>query len=299
MRANLDARSHVPPEPTHAQVSRAILPEDLMAFIEFAFSVVAPGKVFKPSWHIQAIAHKLEQVARGEVRRLIITMPPLNLKSICASVALPAWVLGHDPTERVVCISYSDLLSKTHQNDFRALITHPVYQATFPGMRIDPKKNTEREIITSRRGRRIATSIQGTVTGIGGNLMIIDDPIKPGEAHSKAARDKVLEAYRSTLITRGDDKQKTRIVLVMQRVDAEDLAGYLQEHGGYEILSLPAIATENAVYPLGNGFVYHCRDGDVLHPRHEPRSVLDEIAREMGPIAFSARVDSRGRTANA
>jgi hypothetical protein len=276
-------------EPTEAQLVQAILHEDLMAFIEYAFSVVAPGQQFRPSWHLEAVAYKLAQVARGEVRRLIITMPPRNLKSICASVALPAWVLGRDPSERVVCVSYSDVLSKRHHNDFRALVAHPVYRATFPGMRIDPGKNTEREIMTTRRGRRFATSIEGTLTGIGGNLMIIDDPIKPGEAHSRAVRDKVLEAYRSTLITRGDDKPRARTVVVMQRVDAEDLAGYLQEQGGYEVLNLPAIATEDAVYDLGNGYQYHRKEGKVLHPRHEPLSVLEEIKREMGPIAFSAQ----------
>jgi predicted phage terminase large subunit-like protein len=273
----------------NAQDLQAILAEDLMSFIQYAFSVVAPGKEFRPNWHLQAVAHKLAQVARGEVRRLIITMPPRNLKSICASVALPAWVLGHDPTERVVCVSYSDPLSRMHHNDFRALVMDPLYQATFSGMRIDPRKNTEREIMTTRRGRRLATSIEGTVTGIGGNLMVIDDPIKTGEAHSKAARDKVIEAYRSTLITRGDDKPNARTVLVMQRVDAEDLAGYLQEQGGYDVLNLPAIAPENASFELGHGFMHHRKEGEVLHPRHEPRTVLDEIKREMGPLSFSAQ----------
>ena len=276
-------------ERNDAQVLQAILAEDLMAFIEYAFGVIAPGKVFRPNWHLQAVAYKLAQVARGEVRRLIITMPPRNLKSIAASVALPAWVLGRDPTERVVCVSYSDVLSRTHHNDFRALLNDPVYQAVFPGTRIDPKKNTEREIMTTRRGRRLATSIEGTVTGLGGNLMIIDDPIKPGEAHSEAVRNKVLDSYRSTLITRGDDKSKTRIVVVMQRVDAQDLAGYLQEQGGYDLLSFPAIATDDGLFDLGHGFQHMRRAGDVLHPEHESRAILDEIRREMGPVAFSAQ----------
>ena len=274
---------------SEVEVLRAILAHDFMAFIEYVFGVVAPGKVFRPNWHLEAMAYKLAQVARGEVRRLIINVPPRNLKSICASVALPAWFLGHDPSERAVCVSYSDALSRTHHNDFRAVLNDPVYQAVFPGTRIDPKKNSEREIMTTRRGRRLATSIEGTLTGLGGNLMIIDDPIKPGEAHSEAVRNKVIDTYRSTLITRGDDKSSTRIVVVMQRVDAQDLAGYLQEQGGYEVLSLPAIATEDADYDLGHGYSWHRRAGQVLHPAHEPRKVLDEILREMGPIAFSAQ----------
>jgi hypothetical protein len=88
---------------------QALLAHDLMAFTEFAFSVVRPGIQFKPNWHLEAVTHKLAQVAKGEVRRLIITLPPRSLKSLCASVALPAWFLGHCPWERVVVVSYSDL----------------------------------------------------------------------------------------------------------------------------------------------------------------------------------------------
>src|SRR3990170_1772304 len=157
----------------------AALAEHLMSFTEFAFTVVRPGITFKPNWHIDAITEKLSQVARGDVRRLIITLPPRTLKSLCTSVALPAWFLGRYPWERVVVISYSDVLARSHANDFRLLVNHPVYQTTFPGMCLD--RDTDREITTTKRGKRIATSIEGTLTGMGGNLFIIDDPIKPGD----------------------------------------------------------------------------------------------------------------------
>ena len=141
-------------------VLRALLANDLMAFTEFAFGVVRPGLLFKPNWHLEAVTHKLTQVAKGDVRRLIITLPPRNLKSLCASVALPAWFLGHNPGERVVVISYAELLSRTHANDFRVLVNHPLYQAVFPGMRL--ARDTDREIATTKRGKRIATSLDGT-----------------------------------------------------------------------------------------------------------------------------------------
>ena len=92
---------------------QALLEMDLMAFTEFAFSVVRPGVLLKRNWHLDAVTHKLAQVAKGNIRRLIITLPPRSLKSLCASVALPAWFLGHYPWERVVVVSYSDFLSRT------------------------------------------------------------------------------------------------------------------------------------------------------------------------------------------
>jgi hypothetical protein len=146
------------------------------------------------------MAHKLSQIASGELKRLIITLPPRNLKSICASVALPAWFLGHHPSERAVAVSYSDALAKTHANDFRKIVGDPLYQATFPAMQVS--RDIDSEIHTTLRGRRYATSIEGTLNGRGGNLVIIDDPLKLNDAHSESARARSIEWYRSTLVTR-------------------------------------------------------------------------------------------------
>ncbi len=269
------------------RVLQAILAVDLMTFIEYTFGVVRPDVIFKPNWHIEALAHALSRVASGESKRLIITLPPRNLKSICASVALPAWFLGHHPSERVVAVSYSDALARTHANDFRRVVNDPLYQATFPGMVIE--RDTDREITTTKRGRRYATSIEGTLTGLGGNLVIIDDPLKLGDVHSEAIRSRSIEWYRSTLVTRPDDKKAARIVLVMQRVHQDDLVGHLQEQGGFEILNLPAIAQQEETYDLGGGRDYTRQKRELLHPEHEPADVLAELKREMGPIAFSAQ----------
>jgi predicted phage terminase large subunit-like protein len=268
-------------------VLQVLLANNLTSFTEFAFGVVRPGVLFKPNWHFEAVTHKLSQVASGEVRRLIITVPPRTLKSLCASVALPAWFLGRYPWERVVVVSYSDILARTHANDFRLLVNDPIYQATFPAMRL--ARDTDREIMTTKRGKRIATSIDGTLTGLGGNLIIIDDPLKLNDAMSEAVRSRVIAWYRSTLLSRADDKTVARIVLVMQRVHQDDLAGYLQEQGGFEVLNLPAIAQRNETYFLGDGRTYDRQKGELLHPEHEPVKVLAELKREMGPIAFSAQ----------
>jgi predicted phage terminase large subunit-like protein len=268
-------------------VLQALFAENLMAFTQFTFGVVRPEILFKPNWHLEAVTYKLSQVAKGDVRRLIITLPPRTLKSICSSVALPAWFLGHYPWERVVVVSYSDVLARNHANDFRRLVNDPIYQTTFPAMRVE--RENDREITTTKRGKRIATSIDGTLTGLGGNLIIIDDPLKLGDAMSEAVRARVIEWYRSTLLSRGDDKTTTRIVVVMQRVHQNDLVGYLQEQGGFDVLNLPAIAQRSQTYDLGGGRTYIRQRGELLHPEHEPAHVLIEQKRAMGPIAFSAQ----------
>jgi hypothetical protein len=107
----------------------------------------------------------------------------------------------------------------------------------------------------------VKTACAGSLTGLGGNLIIIDDPLKLGDAMSEAVRARVIEWYRSTLLSRGDDKTTTRIVVVMQRVHQNDLVGYLQEQGGFEVLNLPAIAqrpqtlTSVAVAPIPDSMV--------------------------------------------
>jgi hypothetical protein len=261
-----------PPSPENAspeQIFEAILATDFRAFIDYVFGLLRPGTPFRPNWHIDAMAHKVSQVAAGEVKRLVITMPPRNLKSIVASVALPAWYLGHNPSERVVCVSYSDALAKTHANDFRRVVTDPIYQAVFPKMVL--ARETDSEIHTTLRGRRYATSIGGTLTGRGGNLFIIDDPLKPGDADSEATRQRVIEWYRSTLVTRPDDKLAARIVLVMQRIHVDDLVGYvLESDASFEILNLPAVAQSTTTYDLGGGRTHVREKGDLLHPAHEP-----------------------------
>jgi hypothetical protein len=284
------APSAAPTDPSPVEVLRALLATDLMAFVEYTFGVVRPNAVFKSNWHLEAMAHKLSQVASGEVKRLIITLPPRNLKSICASVALPAWFLGHHPSERVVAVSYSDVLARTHANDFRKVVNDPLYQATFPGMRLE--RDTDREITTTKRGRRYATSIEGTLTGLGGNLVIVDDPLKLGDVHSEAVRSRTLEWYRSTLVTRPDDKRAARIVVVMQRVHQDDLVGYLLDQGGFEVLNLPAIAQTSTTFDLGHGRSYLRQKGELLHPEHEPASVLLALRRIWDRFRFPPSINN-------
>ena len=125
-----------------AQELETRLQNDLKAFIEKTFHHVDPSTRYRENWHIEAIAHYLDQCAKGEIKRLIITLPPRHLKSICASVAFPAWLLGRDPACNVVCVSYSNDLAAKHARDCRNVIEAPWYRKTFKGTRISRRKNT-------------------------------------------------------------------------------------------------------------------------------------------------------------
>ena len=121
----------------------AILRSDLSLFVRKVFETVSPNDAFKPNWHIDAIAHELTRCHTGENRRLLITQPPRSLKSICASVAFPAWALGHDPTLRFLCVSYSESLATEFTRQFRMVTESEWYRRLFPGMRLKTETRTE------------------------------------------------------------------------------------------------------------------------------------------------------------
>jgi hypothetical protein len=122
--------------PPDARALEALLRNDFRAFVHKTFTTLCPGQTYVSGWHISAICWQLERVRRGEIPRLIINMPPRSLKSIAASVAFPAFLLGRDPSRRIICVSYFGDLAKKHSNDFRAVIQSPWYQSIFPHTRI-------------------------------------------------------------------------------------------------------------------------------------------------------------------
>ena len=276
------------------RIMRVALRRDLSLFAQKCFGTLLPGDVFRPNWHMEAISHKLQRVATGEIRRLIVTVPPRSAKSLIASVAFPAHLLALDPSARIICVSYAQPLSITFANQCRAVMTSRWYRELFPATALSPSKNTETEFHTTRRGSRFATSVGGTLTGRGANVIVIDDPIKPTDAASEAVRNATNEWFDSTVLSRLDDKTRGAIVVVMQRLHVEDLAGHLLERGGWEHLNLPAVADIDEDVPLGfdrsGSPRFHRRSiGDLLHPEREPQHVLDELRATLGSMSFSAQ----------
>jgi predicted phage terminase large subunit-like protein len=268
----------------------ALLRNDYRAFLTKAFHTLSPGQDYVSSWALDALAEKLERVRRGETQRLIVNMPPRSLKSIASSVAFPAFALGHDPTLRLICVSYSGELAKKHSNDFRALISAPWYKDLFPGMRVGRYKDSETEIETSQRGYRLATSLGGTLTGRGGDIIIIDDPLKPDEAQSDSRRNTANNWFTNTLLSRLDNKLTGAIIIVMQRVHIDDLTGFvLSQSDEWEVLSLPAIAQNEQDIPTWAGAAHRRLPGDVLYPEREPIDILNELKQQIGGDAFNAQ----------
>ncbi len=273
-------------EPTSREFS-ALMRQDFPSFVRNTFATLNPNETFFDNWHLDAIAYQLEEIDAGNITRLAVAIPPRALKSTIFSVAYPAYRMGLDPTTRIVCISYSQKLSETLARNFRTVVKAEWYQRAFPEMRA--AKDTADEFITSKGGVRLATSIGGTLTGRGGSLIIIDDPLSAEGASSDADRERANDFYRSTVVTRLDNKASGVIILVMQRLHEEDLFGTIKREGGYTELVLPAIAPCEQKIQIGPDRWRTRAEGEVLDAKREPLHVLEGLRRTKGSGQFQAQ----------
>ena len=191
---------------------------------------------------------------------------------------------------RVICVSYGSDLSTKLSNDCRDILQAPWFSSLFPALRISRHKNTETEIVTTQHGYRLAMSVGGSLTGRGGQYVIIDDPMKAQDAFSEKKRESTNEWFLNTVLSRLDDQRTGAIVVVMQRLHADDLAGMLlRDSDEWTVLKLPAIAQEDERIQIGED-CYHCRKvGDLLHAQRLPQDVLDHIRAQIGEENFAAQ----------
>jgi len=267
----------------------ATLRTDFMSFIERAFDELNPKTPLFAAGYIDKIAERLEACRQGEVKRLIINLPPRHLKSHCASIAFVAWWLGHQPALQVICASYGQDLSDKLARDCRKIMESHWYKALFP------TRLAQRQVgdfITTESGTRLATSVGGVLTGRGADVIIIDDPLKPDEALSETRRNAVNEWYDHSLLSRLNDKENGCIIILMQRLHQDDLVGHVLEHGGWEMLSFPAIAEADECYEVrseGGITTVERKAGEALLPERESLETLGIISRTIGTYAFASQ----------
>jgi predicted phage terminase large subunit-like protein len=238
------------------------------------------------------VAAKLADCVSGKTRRLIINVPPRHLKSLLASVALPAFYLGHNPAAQIICVSYAQELAEKLARDCRSVMMSAWYKAIFPMTRLSTQRPSVQELITTRHGFRLATSVGGILTGRGADLMLIDDAAKPEEAISEALRKRVNDWYNSTAVSRLNSKQNSCVVIISQRLHEDDLVGHVLEQEDWDVLKLPAIAERDEEYEieaLGRRRRFTRRAGEPLHPAREPKEVLDAIRRSVGEFNFAGQ----------
>ncbi len=270
-----------------SEILSAILRKDFKGFVQKAFYELE-GKPLTPSINVDIICDTLVRSYLGERPRQIINVPPRSLKSFIVTVCFPAWLLGKNPKSRIIALSYAQDLAAKFSRDTRRIMGADWYKRTFQKTRLNPNKSGENEFETTEGGFRMSTSVGGVLTGRGADYIIVDDPMKPTDAHSDTIRNKVNEWVDSTLFTRLDDKRHGRLIVVMQRLHSYDLTGHLMDKN-FSQLILPAIATETEHFLLLDGRTIVRQPGDLLQPDRETQEVLDQLKVDMGSKNFSTQ----------
>jgi len=271
---------------------KTILRNDFATFIERAFYELNPQAEFIPGTYIELLASKLEQVRRGECKRLIINLPPRTLKSHAASVAFPAWLLGHDPSKQILCASYGQDLADKHARDCRTLVSSAFYRGLFPQTALSQEKTAVEDFMTTKQGFRLSVSVGGPITGRGADIIIVDDPLKPEDALSEAQRTKTNDWYFNTLLSRLNSKEHGVIILVMQRLHQQDLVGEVLDRENWDVLVLPAIAPRDEVFEFQTVFgrkQFVRKAGEALHPERDSLETCQKIRDAVGEYNFQSQ----------
>ena len=264
----------------------------LRTFVAHFWSVVEPMTPFIANWHIDAICEHLEAITRGELRRLIINIPPRHMKSLTVSAFWPAWCWTTKPHTRFLTASHDIELAQRDAVKSRAILLNPSFTERWPKIKLKGDVNRVTRYENTRTGYRIAVSVGGGGgTGEGGDVIIIDDPHKPLEALTESGRNKVIEWHDGTIGFRFNDQKTGAEVVVMQRLHERDLTGHLLDRGGFEHLCLPAR------YEPSHPFVWP-KDprgvkGDLLWPEHIPETALAEMEATMLSFRAAGQLQQR------
>lgn len=259
---------------------------NLPSFIDFAFRATTPATPFRPNWHIDVMADYLSRCHAGEMRRLLINLPPRYLKSFCASVCFPAWLLGLNPHAKILVIAGSEALARQLERRTLQLMTSVRYRALFPQTRLP---SPERGVRVSFGGYCEYLNTATSLMGRGGDYIIIDDPINPGDARDPEKLSAINAWYDANVYQRLDSKDRGCVIVVMQRLHENDLAGHVLKYPDWRHLSLPAFATEPAKYKLSTGKLIRRRPQSAIDKAFESRNQLIECLRRVGAANFMAQ----------
>lgn len=273
---------------------KVLCERSLRDFVRHAWHVLEPATPLLPGWHIDAICEHLEAQTRGQLKRLVVNMPPRHGKSLLVTVFWPAWEWATRPATQWIFSSYAQTLSTRDSRKCRRLILSPWYRALWGGRyQLTSDQNAKLRFENSSTGVRLATSVGATGTGEGGDRIVVDDPHKRGDVDSPTKRGRVLTWWDEEMSTRGNSAASTETV-VMQRLHHQDLSGHLLESGLYEHLCLPA-EYEPRTHVTAIGFEDPREErGDLLWPARFDREGIEDLKARLGsPYAVAGQLQQR------
>lgn len=263
----------------------------LSEFIQQGWSNIDPS-IYKHNWHIDLICEHLEAVSAGEIRNLLINIPPRCMKSITCSVGWPVWDWIKNPSRRFLNASYAQSLSVRDTLKARRLIDSIWFQERWGDrFKLTSDQNTKQRYDNDKGGYRIATSVDGTATGEGGDIITVDDPHSAAGAMSPVQRQSVLDWYDGTMSTRLNDPATGAYVTIMQRLHVKDLAGHIIDQGDLVHLCLPMEYEPKHTYVCEHDI--RTEAGELLFPSHHTEESVAKTKTKLGSKKAAGQLQQR------
>lgn len=261
-------------------------------FVQGAWDVLEPQTDLLWNWHHDLICEYLTATALGQIKRLIINVAPRSTKSLLATVSFPDWIWTKRPSDRFLFGSYAETLATKHSLFRRNLIESDWYQAGWGDrFKLSGDLNKKTEFANDKTGQMKAAGIKGSITGEGGDYIIIDDPHNPRGAESDADREATLQNFDLAWSNRLNNKKTGRIILIMQRLHHQDLTGHLiAKNLGYEVLKLPSVCEKKTIitFPISNRELIR-RPGEFMHPDRDGHEELEQAKKDLGAYGFAGQ----------
>lgn len=258
--------------------------------IPLMWHLVEPGRQYHSNWHIDVMAEHLEAVHTGEIKRLVMNVPPGSMKSLTTSVFWPTWVWIRDPGFRFIVASYDINLAIRDARRQLTIVQSDWFKERWPNkvtVAVDAAAGNFRSV---QGGFRFSTSVEGKVLGQHGDCQIVDDPIKP-QGLTRIALDECGDWWNGTMASRMSDPKTGRRVIIMQRLHDDDLAGLCIRTGDYEVLRLPMRFEPKTVSytKIGSGDM-RTSEGELLWPDRLPEDAVKTMEKEMGSRVAAAQL---------
>ena len=263
-------------------------------FIKRAWSHIDP-QPYVHGWHMDAFSDHLMACATGEIKRLLINVPPGTSKSMASSVFFPAWLWGPSgwPQVKFIGASYEKGLATRDNRKTRQLIESEWYQ-TLWSTNLTSDQNEKTFFENEKRGFRQSSAVN-SMTGKRGNFVVWDDPLSPKKAGSDVERTEANRTFSEDLPSRLIDPIESVIIVIMQRLHHDDVSGYiLAGDYGYEHLMLPMEYEPERKCYTSIGFEDpRIEEGELLFEKRFPREVVDRDKKVMGSYAYAGQMQQR------
>jgi phage uncharacterized protein (putative large terminase), C-terminal domain len=269
--------------------------------VDYAWPTLQPGTVLVDNWHVHAICEHLEAVTRGQIKRLLINMPFRMLKSTIISQAWPAWEWIDLPHLQYLTASYAKDVATRDAVDSRRIIESDAYQRAWGSrFKMTSDQNVKTRYENDRKGSRVVTATDAAGTGFGGNRIIVDDPVSALEADSPVKLKTSIEWWRGTASTRLNNPESDAIVVVHQRLNQEDLTGYILANElslGWEHLVLPMRYDPELRKTTSLGFQDPRKKlGELLSPSRLSEATVKEMETRLGKYHTDAQLQQNPGT---